>query len=91
MNIEHDQKKKRFQTDLDGESAYIEYDDSSQGALDLQHTIVPEAHEGKGIASALAKHAFDYARQNKLNVIPTCPFIATWVSRNPDYKDVIEG
>ena len=91
MKIEHDQASRRFQTILGDEVAYIEYDDSTDRTLDLQHTIVPEDHEGQGVASELTKHALDYARRNKLRVVPTCPFIAAWISRNPDYEDVVAG
>lgn len=88
MNIEHIPGKRRFEATLGDESAYIEYDDSEEGTLDLRHTIVPEEHEGKGIGSALARQVLDYAREKKLRVVPTCPFIASWITRNPEYQDV---
>jgi uncharacterized protein len=59
---------------LDDDSAFIEYR-WLKGSLVLMHTLVPEAHEGKGIAGALAKFALAYAKNNKLKidcVLPVC-------------------
>lgn len=55
----------------------------------MQHTIVPEEMEGKGIGSALVKHALEYARHEHLYVKPTCPFIRAYIDRHPEYKDLV--
>ncbi|MEP6730148.1 MAG: GNAT family N-acetyltransferase [bacterium] len=56
--------------------------------LDLLHTEVAEQFEGRGYASALARAALDYARANNLHVIPTCPFIASYMARHHEYDDL---
>ena len=52
----------------------------------LEHTEVDPKLRGKGVAGALAKTALDYARANKLTVIPVCPFVISFLARHPEYK-----
>jgi predicted GNAT family acetyltransferase len=49
----------------------------------LMHTEVPESMEGKGVASALAKYAFEYAKEHNHEVIIYCPFVDTYLKRHP--------
>lgn len=53
------------------------------------HTEVFPAHEGKGVGAALARRALDEARAANLRVLPVCPFIAGWIARHPDYRDLV--
>ena len=52
------------------------------------HTEVEPAFEGKGVGAALARAALDDARERNLTVIATCPFVAGWMRRHPEYHDV---
>ena len=61
------------------------------GALDLHHTLVPEAFRGRGIAAQLAKEALEYARASGLKVIPSCSYIATYLDRHPEYAGLRAG
>jgi uncharacterized protein len=56
--------------------------------IDLVHTEVPSELEGRGFGSALAKYALDYARANNLTIIPTCPFVRTYMARHHEYDDL---
>lgn len=58
-------------------------------AIDLIHTEVPEAFEGRGIAARLARHALDDARARGLRVIPSCPYIAAYIRRRREYGDLV--
>lgn len=79
----------RFEVKLEGETAFAEYR-LKPGQLVLPHTVVPGAFEGKGVASALARHAFGYARERGLKVVPTCPFMAGWVKKHPEAQDIVD-
>lgn len=81
--------KHRFEVSLDGDTAFAEYH-LTPGRLVLPHTLVPPVFEGKGVASALARHAFGYARDHGLKVIPTCPFMAGWVKKHPEAQDIVD-
>jgi uncharacterized protein len=78
----------RFETYLDGETAFTEFV-IHNGAMVLPHTVVPPAFEGKGVGSALAKAALGYAREHGLKVKPKCPFIAGYIGKHPEWQDLV--
>ena len=59
------------------------------GEIVFTHTEVPPALEGRGVASALARAALDDARRKGLAVIPRCPFVAAFIRRHPEYRDLV--
>jgi uncharacterized protein len=87
--IINNEKRLRFETEINGEFAYIEYrfykDD-----ITLLHTFVPESARVKGIASALAKFVLEYAEKKKLKIIVQCSFIANYIKRHPEYEPLID-
>ncbi|MEZ5322767.1 MAG: GNAT family N-acetyltransferase [Microthrixaceae bacterium] len=52
--------------------------------LDLVHTGVPDAIGGRGVAAALVSAAVERARRERLVLVATCPYVASWVARHPD-------
>ena len=61
----------------------------SNGNLTVYHTEVAEELKGKGIASKLLAKMVAYARENKLKVIPLCPYVLAQFKRHPDqYADI---
>lgn len=85
MEIVHDENRKMFVTTVDGHPAYVEYRLSRENGLDILHTIVPEEIGGRGIASALVKAAYDYARSKGLKPVATCSYAVVWLQRHPEY------
>lgn len=82
--ITHYTEKKRFETKLEGATAFVQYR-LMDGKLDIIHTIVPPAIEGRGIAGALVKQAYDYALEEGLKPLATCSYAVAWLRRHPDY------
>ena len=89
IEVKMNTETSRFEATLGDDVAFAEYR-LKPGKLILPHTVVPPAFEGKGVASALARTAFGYARDNGLKVIPTCPFMAGWVKKHPEVNDIID-
>lgn len=58
--------------------------DSPERALVPVHTIVEPAHEGQGIAGALARDLYGIAAREHSAVAPLCPYVAKWAERHPD-------
>jgi predicted GNAT family acetyltransferase len=56
----------------------------------FMHTLVPESMEGKGIASALAEHAFKYAKEHAKPVMVYCPFVLTWLKKHPEVNELLD-
>lgn len=88
-DITDNKEAMRFELLVEGEKAFLEYR-FYQGDIALMHTDVPEGMEGKGIGTALAVYAFDYARKNKMPVMVYCPFVAGFVKKNPEYKEQLD-
>lgn len=88
LMIQNNEQNQQFQLFLDDERAFLEYR-FQDGVLVLMHTEVPEKLGGKGIASALAAHAFNYARANHLKIKVYCPFVLTWVKKHPEQMDLV--
>lgn len=56
----------------------------------FMHTTVPDALQGKGIASALAADAFAYAKLLKKKVMVYCPFVAGYLKKHPELNDQVD-
>ncbi|HEY2344966.1 MAG TPA: GNAT family N-acetyltransferase [Xanthomonadaceae bacterium] len=83
-------QRQRLEVEVDGHPSVLEY--RIEGAtLVIRHTEVPEALAGRGIASALMKHAVDMARANAMQVEPRCAYAASWLRRHPDQADLVVG
>lgn len=85
-----DGKKGKFYILLDGEEiAKMEYVYAGPGKYIIEHTEVNEAHEGKGLGKQLVAAGVEYARANKLKVLPLCPYAKAIFSRVSEYSDVL--
>ena len=59
------------------------------GVITLVHTEVDPAHEGQGHAATLARGALDDARSRGLRVVPSCPYVASYIEKHPEYADLV--
>lgn len=87
--ITHDPQARRFEARIDDEPAgFAEYQLTDELYV-FTHTEVDPALEGQGVGSALAKSALDHVRgEGARRVLPICPFIESWMGRNPEYADL---
>ncbi|MFD4576981.1 GNAT family N-acetyltransferase [Streptomyces sp. NPDC058417] len=53
-------------------------------ALVPVHTVVEPAHEGQGIAGALARELYALAARDGVPVAPLCPYVVKWAARHPE-------
>ena len=68
-------------------AAYRERD----GVVTFTHTEVPEALQGRGVASRLIAGALEDVRDRNLKIVPQCPFVARYVQRHPDAQSLLAG
>ena len=87
--ITHNEKEQRFETIIDGEKAFLEYR-FYKSDIAMMHTFVPEQLGGKGVASALAKYALEYAKAQNLPVMVYCPFVGAFLKRHPEYNVLLD-
>ena len=57
--------------------------------ITLVHTEVDPAHSGQGHAATLARGALDDARERGLRVVPSCPYVASYIAKHPEYADLV--
>jgi predicted GNAT family acetyltransferase len=69
-------------------AAFLNYK-LTQSAVNLVHTEVLPEHEGKGLGARLAKFALDDARAQGRKVQPSCSFVAGYIQRHAEYKDLL--
>ncbi len=89
LAIRHEPNARRFVADVGGGAAYITYRELDGRVLDLNSTFVPAALRGGGIASRLTAHALQYARAGGYRVVASCPFVAAYVARHTEYRDLL--
>jgi len=86
--FEHDAAAHRFTLAFGTAVAVLDYREHDARTLEYYHTFVPPPMRGRGVASRLVAHALRYALERRLTVIPTCPFVAAFVRRHPEYAPV---
>lgn len=89
QKVIHEKENKRFIIYTDSGEAYVEYR-LDNNEMDLYHTFTNPALRGKGLAALVARAALEFAKENNLKVIPTCPYIQTFISRNVEFKNLVE-
>jgi len=75
----------QFELSLNGDLAYLSYRYYKKD-IALMHTFVPETLAGKGIASALAVHAFNFAKQKHKLIMVYCPFVSKFLKTHKEYE-----
>ena len=79
----------RFEVLVDGEVAgFAEYRRTTS-AVEVTHTVIEPAFEGRGLGSVLARGALDATREAGSSVLPFCPFIRGYIQRHPAYLDLV--
>lgn len=88
-SVRRDPARHQFDLEVDGQPAgklvYRERD----GVLELVHTEVEDAFQGRGLAAVLARAALDEARSAGRKVVPSCAYVAAYIERHPGYRDLV--
>ena len=80
--------RKRFELETDGHTAYLYYR-LEPGMITLVHTEVPPALGGRGVGSTLVRGALEAIRARGLKVVVTCPFVAAYMRKHPEFNDLV--
>jgi predicted GNAT family acetyltransferase len=78
----------RFELEVDGVVAFTTYR-HKDGVVTFVHTEVPEALSGRGVGSKLAQGALEMVRSRGEKVVAECPFIAGYISKHPEFQDLL--
>ncbi len=77
----------RFEMASGDAVAFVEYMRAGDRIV-LIHTEVPEALSGRGVGSKLVRGTLEAVRTEGLKVVPRCGFVAAYVERHPEYRDL---
>lgn len=81
--------KKRFETKVDGITAYVDYILNSKGMIFLTHTEVPKKIGGRGVASGMVGQVLEVVEDRDLKLVPLCPYVAAYIRRHPEWKRLL--
>ncbi|MDR0938956.1 MAG: N-acetyltransferase [Mediterranea sp.] len=82
-------EKKRYEFDVDGQLAIIEYILQGNEVIIFTHTEVPVKLGGRGIGTRLVAKVLEDAERRQLKVVPLCPFVAAYMLKHPEWKRVL--
>lgn len=88
VTVQDNKAEERYEATVNGHLAQIDYERQGNTIIFI-HTEVPDALEGHGIAGKLARTALDDARAQHLAVVPFCPYVASYIRRHPEYKELV--
>jgi hypothetical protein len=86
--VVHDEAAARFELDTPHGSAVCAYVRRGD-VVHFVHTEVPAALQGHGLAARLVAHALDWARAAGLKVRPACSYVALYMRRHPEARDLL--
>lgn len=90
MTVEEEASRGRIVAKLDGHEAELTFSKAGKDRIIADHTGVPRAIGGKGVGTALVERLHQYALDNDVKVIATCPFVKAKMAKHPEWQDVLD-
>lgn len=89
VTVQENPEKARYEASTESGvvAGFAEYRDRD-GVRVFTHTEVDDSFEGQGVGSALARGALDDVRERGLSISVKCPFIRSFIEKNPEYADL---
>jgi predicted GNAT family acetyltransferase len=83
----HNPETQRFELACGDGKAFAEYR-REQDLLVITHTFVPTECRGRGLAEQIVRAAMEFARAEKLRVVPQCSYVEVFFRRHPEFADL---
>jgi predicted GNAT family acetyltransferase len=88
--VVNEEERHRYEITADGQVAgFADYRLRPDGTVIFTHTQIEPAFDGRGLGSVLARAALDDVRRRQVKLVPRCPFIAGYIERHPEYRDLV--
>lgn len=81
--VTHNPAQQRFEATVDGLLCVADYRIAGD-VMQMTHTEVPAALQGRGIAGELVEAAFDHAMTENLKIEPLCSYVRAYMERHPE-------
>jgi uncharacterized protein len=86
MTPQHEPERQRFTLPTTPVSV-LDYS-LADGRVVFTHTGVPPAYRGQGLAAQLVEAGLGWARAQGLKVVPACSYVALFLQRHPEWRDL---
>ena len=74
IEVAHQPDQQRFVTIVDGHESVADYRMSGSN-IDFNHTFVPNALRGRGVAEQLVRKGLSWARQEGFKIQASCSYV----------------
>lgn len=71
-----------------GAEAEMTFRKAANGNITIDHTGVPPAYEGRGLAAKLVNQAIADARAQGFKITPICSYVVAQFRRHPEWADL---
>lgn len=86
--VVNDKSGSRFVLTVDGNEIYALYAEDKE-SLDIYSTYTPPQLRGQGLAEKVVLAAFEYAKEKKIKVIPSCWYVRTFLDKHSEYQSMV--
>ena len=80
----------RFETTIENHVAYVDYKLDGK-TISFEHTIVPDALQGRGLGGQLVQACLASARERSLSVTPVCAVFVGYMKKRPETQDLLSA
>lgn len=95
MNLEikdiplvQNKEEEQFEMHIYDNVALVAYQERGDNYM-LIHTEVPEALEGKGIASVLVTKTLNFIESEGRKIIPMCSYVKSFLAKHPEWQRIV--
>ena len=89
VDVKHNKAENMFEVWIDGYLSKLDYIQDDKNFVITHVGVYPE-FRGQGVAGKIVEKALQYARENKLRVVPMCSYAAAYIRRNPQYLELTD-
>lgn len=88
--VQQDTKMNRFELLLDGASVGQADYRIQDNSIVMTHTEIDPSRQESGLGGELVRGALNLIRADTdYRVVASCPFVEDWMSKHPEYEDLL--
>ena len=81
--------KKRFEIQVDGHFAFINYGETDH-QIALVHTEAEPELAGTGAAAAVVEKTLAFIKESGKKLLPFCPYVFAFIKKHPEWKAIVD-
>lgn len=80
---------KRFEINVNGHYAFIDYHEKTH-QISLIHTEADPELAGSGAAAAVVEKTLNYIEESGKKLLPFCPYVFAFIKKHPEWKRIVD-